>query len=84
MHFLILDLGFDVNIITKKTWENMGKPKLVCPNVQLIFSNQQKEIPFNIMISIPIKVEVLQTFADFEVIDITDYTNPYPSLLGIY
>ena len=36
------------------------------------------------MVGIQIKVEGLQNFADFEVIEITDYTNPYPSLLGIY
>ena len=27
--FIILDLGTYVNILTKQTWESMGKPKLV-------------------------------------------------------
>jgi hypothetical protein len=26
----ILDLGSNVNDIPKKTWEMMGKPKLIC------------------------------------------------------
>ena len=26
---IILDLGSDVNILTKQTWEKMGKPQLV-------------------------------------------------------
>jgi hypothetical protein len=26
---VILDLGFDVNVLPKQTWEMMGKPKLV-------------------------------------------------------
>ena len=28
MDYIILDLGFDVNILTRQTWENMGKPCL--------------------------------------------------------
>jgi hypothetical protein len=26
---VILDLGYDVNVLPKKTWDMMGKPKLV-------------------------------------------------------
>ena len=26
MDYIILELGSDVNILTRKTWENMGKP----------------------------------------------------------
>ena len=29
MNSIILDLGFDVNMLLKKTWEYMGKPKMV-------------------------------------------------------
>ena len=31
----ILDLGSDVNILTKQTWEKMGKPQLVWSPMQL-------------------------------------------------
>ena len=30
------------------------------------------------------EVEVLRTYAEFEVVDIVDETNPYPALLGNY
>ena len=32
---MILDLGLDVNILTKQTWEKMGKLTLGCSSVQL-------------------------------------------------
>ena len=32
---------------------------------------------------VPMEVEGLRTHSDFEVIDIVDVTNPYPTLLGI-
>ena len=35
------------------------------------------------MSQVPIDIEGLHTFADFEVINIIDDTNPYPTLLGI-
>ena len=35
MDFIILDLGSDVNILTKKTWERMGNPKLVWSPIHL-------------------------------------------------
>ena len=35
MDFVILDMRFDVNIITKQTRENMGKPKLLWSHVSV-------------------------------------------------
>jgi hypothetical protein len=37
---VMLDLGSDVNILPKKTWEAMGKPKLVYSPIQLWMANQ--------------------------------------------
>ena len=36
------------------------------------------------MSQVPVDIEGLHTFADFEVINIIDDTNTYPALLGIY
>ena len=41
----ILDLGSDVNILTKQIWEMMGKPQLVWSPVQLPLENQAKVSP---------------------------------------
>jgi hypothetical protein len=35
MDGVMLDLGSDVNILPKKSWEVMGKPKLVWSPIQL-------------------------------------------------
>ena len=40
MDEVILDLGSEVNVLTKKTWELMGKPKLRYSPIQLRLENQ--------------------------------------------
>jgi hypothetical protein len=45
MDGVMLDLGSDVNILPKKSWEVMGKPKLVWSPIQLRLSNQYKIYP---------------------------------------
>jgi hypothetical protein len=42
---VILDLGSDVNVLPKKTWEMMGEPELVWSPVQLRLVNQHKIVP---------------------------------------
>ena len=83
MDYIILDLGSDVNILTRQTWESMGKPHLDWSHVHLRIANQEKVLPIGRRSQVPIDIEGLRTFADFEVINIVDDTNPYPALLGI-
>ena len=84
MDYIILDLGSDVNILMRPTWESMGKPRLDWSPVQLRIANQEKVIPIGRLSQVPIDIEGLRTFVDFEVINIVDDMNPYPVLLGIY
>ena len=37
---VILDLGSNVNVLTKQTWEQMGKPTLAWSPIQLRLANQ--------------------------------------------
>ena len=83
MDFIILDMGSDVNILTKQTWESMGNPKLAWSLLQLWLENQLNVLPISRLSRVHVEVEGLQTYAEFEVIEIFDNTNPYPSLLGI-
>lgn len=39
MDNIILDLGFDVNVLPKQAWETMGKPKLIWSPIQLRLAN---------------------------------------------
>jgi hypothetical protein len=45
MDGVMLDLGFDVNILLKKSWELMGKPSLVWSPIQLRLANQYQIYP---------------------------------------
>jgi hypothetical protein len=44
--YAVLDLGSEVNVMTKKTWELMRKPKLIYSPIRLRMSNQQDVSPF--------------------------------------
>ena len=83
MDYIILDLGSDVNILTRQTWESMGKPCLDCSPIQRHLANQAKVVPIRQLSNVIVDVEGLRTYADFEVINIVDDTNPYPALLWI-
>ena len=83
MDLIILDLGSDVNILTRQTRESMGKSRLVWSHVYLRLENQSEVIPIGQLRQVHVEIEGLNTYAYFEVIDIFDDTNPYPTLLGI-
>ena len=83
MDYIILDLGSDVNILTRQTWESMGKPRLDWSPVQLRFENKLKVLSIVRLIQVPVDIQGLRKFAYFEVINIVDDTKPYPALLGI-
>jgi hypothetical protein len=40
MDYVVLDLGSKVNVMTKKTWALMGKPKLIYSHIKLRMANQ--------------------------------------------
>ena len=80
---VILDLGLEFNVLTNQTWELMGKPPLSWSPIQLKLANQQRIVPLERFLSVPIDIDGVSTLADFEVIEIIDDSNPYPALLGI-
>jgi hypothetical protein len=79
----MLDLGSDVNILPKKTWEALGKPQLVYSPIQLRMENQYCIFPVGRMENVEIDVAGVKTTTDFEVIEIMGDKDPYPSLLRI-
>ena len=80
---IILDLGLEVNVLTKQTWEQMRKPILEWSPIQLRLANQQKVVPLGRLPGVPVYIDGVSTLVDFEVIDINDDSNPYLALLGI-
>jgi hypothetical protein len=67
----------------KQTWELMGKPNLIYSSFRLRMANQQEVRPFGILEHVPMDIDRVRTFVDFEVIEIVDDSCPYPALLGI-
>jgi hypothetical protein len=80
---IILDLGFEVNVLPKKTWEAMGEPQLGYSPIQLKLTNQHKMVPIGRLKWIPVNLDGVRTMAYFEFIDIVDNTSPYSTLLGL-
>jgi hypothetical protein len=79
----MLDLGSDVNILPKKTWEDLGKPQLTYYPIQLRMANRYCIFPIGILENVEIDVARVNTVAYFEVIKIMGDKDPYRALLGI-
>ena len=83
MDKVILDLGSEVNVLTKQTWEQMGIPKLFRSPIHLRLANQQRVSPLGQLPHVPVDIDEVRSFADFEVIEIIGDRRPYPALPGI-
>jgi hypothetical protein len=81
--YVVLDLGLEVNFMTKKTWALMGKPKMIYSPIRLRMDNQQVVSPFGRLEHVLVDIDGVRTFSYFEVIEIVDDSFPYPALLGI-
>ena len=83
MDEVILYLGSEVNVLTKQTWEQMGSPKLARSPIHLRLANQQRVLPLGRLPQVPVDIDGVRSFVDFEVIEIIGDSRPYPALLGI-
>ena len=83
MDEVVLDLGSEVNVLTKQTWEQMGSPQLVISPIHLRLANQQRVSPLGHLPQVPVDIDGFHSFADFEVIEIIGDSRLYPALLGI-
>ena len=83
MDEVILDLGSEVNLLTKQMWELMGKPKLGYSPIQLKLENQKKVNPLGRLSNIPVDIDSVWSLADFKVIEIIDDSNLFPTFLSI-
>ena len=68
MDEVILDLGSEVNVLTKQTWEQMGSTKLARSPICLRLANQQRVSPLGQLPQVPVDINGIRNFADFEVI----------------
>jgi hypothetical protein len=61
----------------------MGKPKLIWSRVQLRLANQHKIVPIGRFTGVHVDIDGVRSVADFEVIEIADDSQPYPTLMGL-
>jgi hypothetical protein len=61
----------------------MGEPTLGYSPVQLKLLNQHKVLPIGRLKGVTVDLDGVHTMADFEEIEIVDFTKPYPTLLGL-
>lgn len=80
---MMLDLGYDVNILPRKTWEAMGKPQLKYLSIQLRMEIQYYILPIGRLENLEVDVVGVKTYNEFEVIDIMGGKDPYPAPLRI-
>ena len=80
---VILDLGSDVNTLTKKTQKLMGTLMLGWSMVQLCLANEVKVQPIGRVSNLVVDIEGMKTRADFDVIEFVGDGGSYPMLLGI-
>jgi hypothetical protein len=81
--YVAIDLGSEVNVMTKQNWALRGKPKLIYSPIRLRMVNQQTVSPFGRLEHVPVDIDGVRTFVDFDVIEIVDDSCLYPVLLEI-
>jgi hypothetical protein len=78
---IILYLGSEVNVLTKKTCQCMGEPTLGYSPIQLKLVNQHRVLPIGILKGVTVDLDRVRTKAYFEVIEIVDGITPYLAFL---
>jgi hypothetical protein len=62
---IIMDLGSEVNVLPKKTWQCMGEPTLGYSLVQMKLANQHRVLTIGRLKGITIDLDGVHTNADF-------------------
>lgn len=57
MEKIVLDIGSDVNVLTKQTWELMGKKSLKWSPFQTKMANQQKIISLGRLFGVTVDLD---------------------------
>jgi len=83
MGYVILDLGSEVNVLPKNTWQCMGEPTLEYSPIEMKLANQHKFLTIGRLKGVTLDLDGVCTKEYFKVIEIVDGTTPYPTLLGL-
>ena len=79
---VVLDFGSQVNILTKSTWEKLGRPQLVKSYYYLKLADQGLIEPLGLCRNIETTIMGISVKIDFKVIEPKEGSNSYPTLVG--
>lgn len=74
---VMLDLGSDINILPKESWEALGQPKLIYFLVKLRMASQYCIYHAERLENMEVNVASVKNVVDFEVIEIIWEKDPY-------
>lgn len=80
---VMLDLGSDVNVLVKASWEALRRPNLVYSPIQWRMENKYCIFPIRYLEYVEVNVASVKTVTTFQFIDIIGGNDPYSTLLGI-
>ena len=78
---VVLDFGSQVNILTKKTWEKLGRPQLVKSDYCLKLADQGLIEPVGLSRNVETTIMGIYIKIDFKVIEPKEGSKSYPSLV---
>ena len=79
---VVLDFGSQVNILTKDTWEKLGRPQLVKSDYYLKLADQGLIEPLGLCRNIETKIMGIPIRTNLKVIEPREGSKSYPTLVG--
>lgn len=79
---VVLDFGSHVNIITKSTWEKLGRPQLVKSDYYFKLADQGLIEPLGLCRNIQATIMGISVKINFKVIEPKERSKSYPTLVG--
>ena len=78
----MLDFESQVNIMTRDTWEKMGRPRLYESGIYLKLADQGLIEPIGVWKDVDMTIKGISTKVDFEIIDPKEGSSSFPVLVG--
>ena len=79
---VVLDFGSQVNIMTRDTWEQLGKPRLNESGIYLKLADQGLIEPIGVWKNVDTTIKGISTKVNFEIINPKERYSSFPTLVG--
>ena len=76
------DFGSQVNIMTRYTWDKLGRPQLNESGIYLKLDDQGIIEPIGVWRNVDMTAKCITTKVDFEIIDPKEGSSSFPALVG--